>query len=121
MALSKQQVFDKVALHLLKQNKRSEESANGACLYRGPNGTMCAVGCLIPDELYDSTAEETAAHYVITGDDRLKALFEPDVIRDFFLDKLQMIHDVDPIEGWYFSLIDFAGQRGLNTDVLTKS
>lgn len=120
MALSKQQVFDKVALHLLKQNKRSEESANGACLYRGPNGTMCAVGCLIPDELYDSSTEETSAHYVITGDDRLQKLFEPDVTRNFFLGKLQSIHDIEPVDWWYFYLTEFAVKQGLSTDILTK-
>ena len=27
------------------------------CLYRGPNGTKCAVGALIPDELYKEEIE----------------------------------------------------------------
>lgn len=29
------------------------------CLYRAPGGSKCAVGALIPDELYDHSAEDT--------------------------------------------------------------
>ena len=52
-----QQIFNKVATHLLKQNKRSIDKGTDVCLYRGPNGTKCAVGVLIPDSLYLKTME----------------------------------------------------------------
>jgi hypothetical protein len=45
-----QETFEKVSRHLFEQGRPSVES--GTCLYRGPNGTKCAIGCLIPDELY---------------------------------------------------------------------
>lgn len=36
------------------------------CLYRGPDNTMCAVGCLIPDPLYrPESMEGRSASYVI--------------------------------------------------------
>ena len=45
-----QEIFDTVSVHLLTQNEKSQESDfYRSCLYRGPNGTKCAVGCLIKD------------------------------------------------------------------------
>lgn len=57
-----QAVFDKVAKHLLTQNKRAMKDFRGEypedrCAYRGDNGSMCAVGCLISDDLYDFSME----------------------------------------------------------------
>lgn len=126
MPLNKQQVFDKVALHLLKQNARSlaKEASGGAaqgdCAYRGENGLMCAVGCLIPDDLYDPETEGTTASNIIACDVRLQVLFEPEVASYFFLDKLQNIHDVEPVQDWYFHLRDFAIKHSLSIDVLTN-
>ncbi len=50
MTYTKQQTFNKVVRHLRRQGVQS--SRTGRCLYRGPDDTKCAVGCLIPDELY---------------------------------------------------------------------
>lgn len=47
-----QEIFDTVAKHLFTQGVQSIEEDTGRCLYRGPNGTMCAAGALISDELY---------------------------------------------------------------------
>lgn len=48
-----------VAEHLGKQRKQSDgQHPDGhGCCYRGDNGLMCAIGCLIPDELYDFQME----------------------------------------------------------------
>lgn len=48
---TEQEVFDYVAKHLIKQGVKSVDGPD--CMYRGVNGTMCAVGCLISDEEYD--------------------------------------------------------------------
>lgn len=48
--MTNQQIFNKVVKHLLKQGVKSIN--RGKCLYRGPSGLKCAVGCLIPDKLY---------------------------------------------------------------------
>lgn len=50
MALSKQEIFDRTAAHLLAQGEPA--SISGDCMYRTPNGLKCAVGALIPDEVY---------------------------------------------------------------------
>ena len=50
-----QAVFDKVVKHLLTQKRRSESKRG--CAYRGEDGAMCAVGCLISDKAYDPEIE----------------------------------------------------------------
>ena len=59
-----QTIFDRVARHLLTQG---EPCADGnadrryaKCLYRGPGGRSCAVGCLITDANYSADLEGTS-------------------------------------------------------------
>jgi hypothetical protein len=54
--MSAQEIFDKVVEHLAKQGKRARIAVSPGdfrCKYRTPDGLKCAVGVLIPDELYD--------------------------------------------------------------------
>lgn len=51
----KQLVFNTVVTALLKQGGPS--SADDMCLYRGPKGVKCAIGHIMPDELYRSDME----------------------------------------------------------------
>ena len=51
-----QKVFDKVATHLLTQKLSAQEYGGGNCYYRY-HGLKCAIGALIPDEVYDSKIE----------------------------------------------------------------
>ena len=61
--MNEQETFDNVALHLLKQGKKAVGSYDGSsysetvCKYRSKDGLKCAVGCLIPDEMYDPLME----------------------------------------------------------------
>jgi hypothetical protein len=55
-----QEIFDTVAKHLFTQGCRSievDDEGEESCLYRGPEGRICAVGVLIPDELYQGSME----------------------------------------------------------------
>lgn len=45
----------KISDHLTQQ--RAVSGRKGVCLYRGPDGTSCAVGCLILNEDYQSGME----------------------------------------------------------------
>lgn len=54
--MTEQEIFDTVLTHLREQGKAST-NRSGGCRYRGEGGTTCAVGCLIPDELYDPLIE----------------------------------------------------------------
>lgn len=55
--MNNQEVFDKVAIHLLAQNKKSINDLSSRCRYRGLNGLRCAIGALIPDYIYDPEIE----------------------------------------------------------------
>ena len=54
--LTREEIFDKVETHLLRQNAKAhaEEGSSVSCLYRAPYGRKCAAGCLILDEFYDA-------------------------------------------------------------------
>ena len=54
-----QEIFDKVAKHLLTQNERAV-NASGRCKYR-INGLKCAAGILISDSDYLPEMEENIA------------------------------------------------------------
>lgn len=52
--------FDAVVNHLYKQGAPASASAESGpgCYYRSPTGLKCAVGCRIPDEIYDPAMDE---------------------------------------------------------------
>jgi hypothetical protein len=52
--MTPQEIFDKVCTHLMTQRTRSIQVI---CAYRGENNTMCAIGCLLSDEMYCSQME----------------------------------------------------------------
>ena len=54
--MTEQEIFDTVLTHLREQGEAATTD-DGSCRYRGADGTACAVGCLIPDELYDPLIE----------------------------------------------------------------
>lgn len=61
-----QAIFNAVATHLFRQGKPAYSFDEHACMYRTPDGLKCAVGCLIPDELYTPLMEFQAAGNLIT-------------------------------------------------------
>ncbi len=64
--MTNQEVFDKVAAHLLTQGARSTSARwpykGGVCAYRGEGGLKCAIGCLIAEEDYSPTIEGLGVH-----------------------------------------------------------
>lgn len=63
--MTRQKIYNKVRDHLLKQNAKSRRGSG--CAYRGDNGRMCAVGCLISNAKYSPRMEGT----------RVGALYSP--------------------------------------------
>jgi hypothetical protein len=61
---SAQEVFDIVVNHLFTQGRPAYDVAQG-CMYRAPDGLRCAVGVLIPDDLYDPEFETNSSDKVI--------------------------------------------------------
>lgn len=59
--LTKQQAFDQMVRGLASQGwEQSRQAVGGGCQYRGIGGRKCAVGWLIPDELYDPKLDDSA-------------------------------------------------------------
>lgn len=47
-----------------------DEFGNPRCFYRKPGNGSCAVGCLIPDELYDEGIEGASVYALVTNNGR---------------------------------------------------
>lgn len=56
MYKTRQKIFDIAYLGLASQNWELSRTPQ-MCMYRGPNGTKCAIGHCIPDELYEPEFE----------------------------------------------------------------
>lgn len=96
--MTNQEIFDIVAAHLIKQNRRSMR--DDCCMYRGDNGDMCAVGCLIKDEFYTPKLERNKVFVVEVREAVAKSLSLNGVSlgSDTYklLDALQGLHDKFP-------------------------
>lgn len=90
--MNRQEIFDKVLEHLRKQGGLSLNE-HGKCCYRGNHGNKCAIGVLIPDELYKSRMEYKTPSGLIKDEIiKLPSYFYKD--KEYFLDKIQSkLHD----------------------------
>ena len=124
-----QEIFDTVARHLQTQNERALHK--GLCQYRTADGLKCAVGCLIPDTLYDSCIEGVGIVKLIEFDkyklqtDKVttfkKILKALDLLGDEklnLLKDLQKVHDHYPCSRWPEELKDIAQEHNLSSAVV---
>lgn len=110
-------LFIKVREHLLKQNAKSMDKKGTACMYRGEEGRMCAVGCLITDENYTPEIEWTLVSSMLrTKNGRLAAALEksgvpltPLAIE--LMHELQSVHDHRQVKDWNNALNDIADKH----------
>lgn len=110
-AKTAQEIFDKVATHLLKQQAKSRrldaEDGNLFCAYRGQGesqGLSCAVGCLIPDEEYKTDMEgENIDSLMASGLLSAQLVTEFTHHHDLLVD-LQRLHDNADVDDWKKSL-----------------
>lgn len=66
--LTKQQAYEHIRHYFTRPGARLSRGLD-RCYYRHPDdGRACAVGCLIPDELYNPDMEGRSAHSVLTRD-----------------------------------------------------
>lgn len=109
--MTNREIFDIVKNHLLAQNSQSLASS-GICAYRGVHGAKCAIGCLIPDDIYDPIFEGMGVtDWNLVDDNRpgrptafkavLKQIFaDADLQTHFLLRDLQGCHDMWEPEFW---------------------
>jgi hypothetical protein len=129
--LANQEIFDRVAVHLLTQNEQCRELGGGTCVYRDDYGHSCAIGCLIPDEIYDSVIEGTAICDLtdIEEDEEEWAWLLLDVLirsevtdkqlsNYSLLDALQKLHDCGSPDSWKIRLMHLAIGHDLSSSVV---
>jgi hypothetical protein len=96
--MNRQEVFDTVVRHLFKQGKRayrkSTQTSPVGCMYRADDGLKCAVGCLIPDDVYTPDMEwKTAGQLISEHADVLPSWMQLRPIATL-LSELQSVHDL---------------------------
>lgn len=126
--MNRQEIYNKIKTHLLKQGRRSQLVVNGfpsRCLYRGPEGLSCALGPFIPDEMYETEFESYAPTCPTNKAYRQMPLVKrlsnaissttgAKTERDFdFLGELQGIHDGVEPKKWADRLVSFATANDL--------
>src|SRR3954452_25038072 len=94
--MTPQQIYNRVAKHLLTQNRKSVKPGTMRCLYRGPNGLKCAIGILIPNKLYSEDMERVPVLNLCRFPS-LKSRFDGHYS---LLCELQTVHDSHPVRSW---------------------
>lgn len=105
--MTRKEVFLKVKNHLLTQNARSTNrkvrDRNGqsvGCAYRGDQGRMCAVGCLISDEFYRTDLENLNCDVYAVQEALTLSGVVLDTGTKHMLREIQSIHDNEVTESW---------------------
>lgn len=114
-----QEIFDIVAKHLLAQMERSrnrEAFFSSACAYHSSDGLKCAIGCLIPDSLYQRSLEHRRADdpVIMKAADLLPSQITLAL-------QLQRLHDELSPEYWRAQLEVIGDFFRLSTAVLQQS
>lgn len=90
--MTKQEILDKVAAHFAIQ-RRPAITVFGHCVYRGPDGLKCAIGALIPDDLYDPRFEGSPFDELYERRPEILKAISVDPLDTEFLIELQCAHD----------------------------
>lgn len=90
--MNRQEAFDKIWKHFVVEKNHQSFNKLRNCAYRGDGGRKCAIGCLIPDEMYDRYLEIEKPTMVFARL-RKNGLFDESCSNDFLLD-LQRAHDI---------------------------
>lgn len=93
--MNNQEAFNKIWQHFIVEGNPQSmvNSFEGTCAYRGINGpnAKCAVGCLIPDELYSKDFEYRKINYLMEAYSEIRELFSG--VNLDFLKECQYWHD----------------------------
>lgn len=127
--MTKQQIFNKVAKHLLTQKKPAKD---GMCSLITSRGLRCSVGALLPAptaQRLERDLEVTSVGHLANDKVASKLLGLKIKGRLDFLSDLQSIHDTgatigviasDVPEYWKSELMELAKEHHLNRSILKK-
>lgn len=126
--MNKQEIFTKVYNHLLNQGCASI-NYKGECVYRGNYNMMCAIGCLIPDSLYNKDMEGLSVSKLVHSYTEVREFLDCKIPNSFgvgwsddenFLHALQILHDtfleMEGLDVWKRKMHEFAEQNNLNVE-----
>lgn len=120
--LDNQTAFDRAAAHLLRQGAQALNTA-GKCCYLASDGRQCAVGALIPGEMYRPEMEGHTFKTLLYVDREYRwgvnALLAD--VNIFLLQDLQYCHDNNGPPGWPYILRDIAERHQLKPDVIDRT
>jgi len=128
--MNRQEIFNKVCEHLIKQNEKAMDHVNDTCMYRSgedDNPLCCGIGCLIPDELYDPLLEGRGIRNIF--DHRYDCTHSAAVIEHigieteadlFFINALQVVHDSSFVADWPLALREKAIRYRLDQPACIK-
>jgi hypothetical protein len=106
-----QEIFDAVSCHLLLA-QREKSIASGRCSYRSVHNRACAIGCLIPDDVYDRQMDSGvwSIDQLLAGS---RALYDMYGQHRSLLIDLQKVHDFCDVRDWPDSLVRVADDLDL--------
>ena len=104
MLNTKQEVVDAIKAHFANvttyayaPGNRDVTGAIARCYYRSPEGYKCAIGCLIPDEMYDSKWDRSYSGGLsvnrVIEDGQISGIFNIDNYSVNWLRVIQNWHD----------------------------
>lgn len=89
--MTPQEIFNTVATHLFTQGERAMYYWGVIrCAYRNDSGQKCAVGCLIPDEVYNTAMEDMGVVNLVKTFGALPTFIASNLC---LLEMLQNVHD----------------------------
>ena len=106
-----QEIFDRVATHLLTQGKQSRGPTG--CAYRGADGLKCAVGVLITEGCYSPHLESSTVLMPHVRQAVEASIGPLPPKGDVLLSELQSLHDGYNPSDWPRALTGFAARYGL--------
>lgn len=89
--MTRQEAFNVVWRSFVIEKAPPSLDHESYCVYRGPNGEKCAVGLLIPDDLYRMEFEGKSLRSIVCLDSTLRKMFSGDTLQ-LLLD-MQSAHD----------------------------
>jgi hypothetical protein len=119
--LTRQDLFDVIAWNLLRQNAKATAPDGVKCRYRAPDGKRCAIGWIMPDDVYSEALEYRGVPDVATvlmgteyGGDYARFLDRHiGMLNDF-----QEMHDARQPREWPVYLRAIAQRHGLNANTV---
>jgi len=98
MPLTNQTAFEQAIIGLFEQNEKAYDPDEDRCWFRAPNGCKCAVGFIIPDDIYHPEMENYHPSSLKKRYPELEAYWRD--VDDDLLSELQDIHDFYTPDRW---------------------